>query len=224
MPQFMAAWLSLPKHTSTHSLPPIPRAATFNVTTLDDSCDQSTDVRYQCYVLRWFKFSTTDLWHYLQPHQCLLFSFFIDMSGRSRTCNHWFCSRCASSSPVSFMLYIINILCTNVFCLLRKSNRGKVSLGICNASARGAGEKARKISYLSIFGKAGNLAKKKSILHRRITINTDLSRTTSHFSPSYRAWQGWETMVRGIKRLEDEPGTWGDSAVGLKIYATTRVP
>lgn len=36
------------------------------------------------------------------------------------------------------MLYIINILCTNVFCLLRKSNRGKVSLGICNASAREA--------------------------------------------------------------------------------------
>lgn len=104
-------------------------------------------------------------------------------------------------SPVSFMLYIINILCTNVFCLLRKSNRGKVSLGICNASAKGSRGR-RKTNLISEYVRGGE---KKSILHRGITINTGLSRTANHFSASYRsrfhirAWQGWETMARSIK-------------------------
>lgn len=65
--------------------------------------------------------------------------------------------------PVSFMLYIINILCTNVFCLLRKSNRGKVSLGICNASARGAGERSQGKSRRRAWSREGRQFGEKEI-------------------------------------------------------------
>lgn len=128
-------------------------------------------------------------------------------------------------SPVSFMLYIINILCTNVFCLLRKSNRGKVSLGICNASAKGSRGREKDKSRCWVCSwrrKAGNLAKKE--IHPTPRHNNKHGPESNSkpllgfisFSVSYSCVTG---LGNYGKKHKDEPGTWG-----FKIYATTRVP